>query len=147
MTACERGGKANPTLSWKMKRSKRKRKMWRPRLQRSFRQTETEERLRQIPAQVSLLAELTGYTQLHGINSADSSTLYILQRREESERAGDERRHFKRLRFSSAAACLTGRRRPQNSSVGKLYSTQKNIRAVRGFNAQLNSYTKVDIES
>lgn len=57
---------------------------------RSFRLAETQERPRQIHTQASLLAELTDYIQLHGINSADFSTLYILQRREESERTRDE---------------------------------------------------------
>lgn len=46
---------------------------------------------------MSLLAELTDYIQLPGINSADSSTLYILQRWGESERTWDEWRHVKAL--------------------------------------------------
>lgn len=115
--------KVNPTPSWKMKRSETKERRWRQQLQRSFRLTETQGRLRQIHTQVSLLAELTDCIRLHGINSADFSTLYILQRREESERTCDECWHFKQLRLSSehhgspSHLCRCTSDRPDKSST------------------------------
>lgn len=119
--------------------------------------SETELELRrQLLTQVSLLAQLTDYIQLHGINSADFSTLCILQRREESERTRDERRHFKQLRLSSvhrgslSHLCRCTSDRPDKSSKflsDRTLFYKNHIRAVRGFTAGLSSRTEVHVWS